>query len=121
MQLKTNCNHSWFRTTKNYKPAWKCYNCGEVSLTKKKRYDKDNKETMIYPFTEDALIKLRGLLFFGETEKIAIALPNDAAPYLIVDHTQYVLNDEPTLSGKTNIVEEKKRTVIQFDYIKPIK
>jgi hypothetical protein len=33
------CEHTWIRTTKDYKPAWKCFNCGVLSLTKKKRHE----------------------------------------------------------------------------------
>ncbi len=33
------CQHTWIRTTKNYKPAWKCFNCGELSTVKKKRHE----------------------------------------------------------------------------------
>src|SRR6185503_11332909 len=89
MLIESKCNHSWFRTTKKYKPAWKCSNCGKVSLTKKNRNDKDNKETIIFPFTQEAVIKLRGLIFFDTPEKISIALPNEGFPYLIIDHTEF--------------------------------
>jgi len=76
-----------------------------------------NKETMIYPFTEDAVSKLTQLMFFGKIEKIAIAVTDGNAPYLIVDHTEFV--HHPDYGLVPGYVGEKKaRTVINFDYIK---
>jgi len=31
-KINTDCDHQWYRTTKNYKPAKKCYICKEVRL-----------------------------------------------------------------------------------------
>lgn len=77
-----------------------------------------NNETMIYPLNEVATSKLTKLMFFGKIEKIAIVSPKDSAPYLIVDHTEFVRNDEPTISGKMNIVEEKRRSAIKVNETK---
>lgn len=74
-----------------------------------------NNETMVYPFTEEATSKLTRLMFFGKITKIAIVQPDNKPPYLIVDHTEYVRSDEPTIDGKPNITEEKRRTAINFN------
>lgn len=74
-------------------------------------------ETMIYPFTEDAQSKLTQLMFFGRVEKIAIAAPTDAPPYLIVDHVEFINHpDYGLVPGYRG--EEKKRTAIRFNYSK---
>jgi len=76
-----------------------------------------NNETMVYPFTEDAKSKLMQLMFFGKIEKIAIAAPNDAPPYLIVDHVEFKSHpDFGYITGYKG--EEYKRTVINFNYSK---
>ena len=33
---KNNCKHNLVRTTKNYKPAWKCVECGIIKKKKAK-------------------------------------------------------------------------------------
>jgi len=72
-----------------------------------------NQDTMIYPFTKEALCNLITLMWRGHIDKIAIANPTNSAPYLIVDHTIYIQvaggDDYPIIS------EEKKRTVINFN------
>lgn len=35
------CPHKWIRTTKNYKTAWKCYNCHELVTEKPNKDGKD--------------------------------------------------------------------------------
>jgi hypothetical protein len=32
LEFKNQCKHKWVRTTKDYKPARKCVECGEVKL-----------------------------------------------------------------------------------------
>ncbi len=32
----TSCKHQWVRTTRNYKPAKKCYLCGEINEIRNK-------------------------------------------------------------------------------------
>lgn len=77
-----------------------------------------SKETMIYPLSDDAVSKLTGMMFFSKIEKIAIVSPDEDAPYLIIDYIETVRSNEPALSGKPYIVEEKKRTIIKVNYKK---
>lgn len=77
-----------------------------------------NNDTMIYPFSDGAQSKLLQLMFFGRITKIAIVQSDGNPPFLLVDHTEYVRNNEPTIDGKPNLVEEKRRTAIKFNYSK---
>ena len=77
-----------------------------------------NNDTMIYPLSDDAQSKLLQLMFFGKISKIAIVQSDCNPPFLLVDHTEYVRGDEPTIDGSPNITEEKRRTAIMFNYSK---
>lgn len=94
----------------------KAYDAGyKDAIAKNKNYVYS--ETMVYPFTEDAISKLTQLMFFGRIEKVAIAAPNNDAPYLIIDHIEFINHPDyglvPGYKG-----EQKKRTAINFNYSK---
>lgn len=72
-----------------------------------------NNETIIYPFTEFAKNELFGLAF-NRIDKIAIAVPIDKPPYLIVDYEGYTYNQEKKIAPG-NPYLEKKRMVINFN------
>lgn len=72
-----------------------------------------NNETIIYPFTEFAKNQFTGLAF-NRIDKIAIAVPIDKPPYLIVDYEGYTYNQEKKIAPG-NPYLEKKRMVINFN------
>lgn len=77
---------------------------------------KEKKDTLIYPLSEDAMSKLRQLIYFSKITKIAIGV-NDKGVGLIIDHIDTISHPDyglvPGYKG-----EESKRTIINFNYSK---